>query len=139
MFGRLNIPSEDIVDDVESDEAIIERQKVFLQNLVNSHPMHENVSLGPILVVTHGRFLKIFLKHFCSLNITTIENCSTTTVHLNIRARISDFDTTSLDDLREETPPAQSVTGDSLFNVVAIDVNNTSHLRNLEERNRSNS
>jgi probable phosphoglycerate mutase len=102
---REGISLEDVTDTAETDEHIIERQKIFLEALFNdlenlpSLSVRENEDLTDpptsfedahetgrplILCVSHGGFIKRFLKNFCGIgSIEKIGNCSISVVHVD--------------------------------------------------------
>lgn len=92
---------------------------------------------SPIFVITHGRFLKILLKYFCSLTIKDIDNCSMTTLRfiiqvINPMAMDDNISSISQDNMLHQWTSADGVTY-RIVNVIPIAINDTSHLSSLEE------
>jgi hypothetical protein len=129
---------------------VIERQKQFLQTLLvdmisNADETRRGQTIDS-LVVTHGRFIKIFLGHFCSLEVNEIKNCSATTVRLVFSKLNSDSDnlTTALDTSHSDSlsslsnqpasPLCEWIVDGKFYcleTVIPIDINNTSHLNEI--------
>ena len=150
---RLNCSLDEVVDATESISDVIHRQKIFLESLLrdlhlNSHSNEPLMASDPTLVVTHGRFIKIFLKSFCSVEVEEIGNCSATRVQIILSKVTSNesedslatsLDTSStrtstslLDNSHHRTVPWCECNIDgitySIATVTPIEINKTSHL-----------
>jgi broad specificity phosphatase PhoE len=139
---RRNCTLEEVVDHTETFSDVIGRQKLFLQTLLNDLlSKSDEIQRSPTLVVTHGRFIKFFLKEFCSLEVDEISNCSTTTVQLVISKLNHDsdnlsssLDTSTLASSHSSHPavPLCEWTIDGitywLETVTPVEINKTSHL-----------
>jgi hypothetical protein len=129
---------------------IIQRQKHFLQNLFHdffqgtlskspSSPSPSSdsrnatpVEVPKVLIVSHGRYIKIFLEYFCSLVVGEIKNCSATTFRLIYQQRSKSGSEGEHEYSSPTSTPLHewSVDGISylLVSVVPVGVNDTSHL-----------
>ncbi len=70
-----NIPISEIIDHAETPADMKERQLIFLQMLFDDLPPHED-DIPRVLVVSHGGFIRSFLRNFCVTDVDTIKNCS---------------------------------------------------------------
>lgn len=151
---RLNCSLDEVIDATESISDVIHRQKTFLQTLLRDLHLKSDsneppIARDPTLVVTHGRFIKIFLKSFCSVEVEEICNCSATTVQIILSKVTSneseDSLTSSLDtsSTQTSTPPLPGTSHHctvprceynidgitySIETVTPVEINKTSHL-----------
>lgn len=130
-YFRHNISLDSIVDHAESNEDVINRQKQFIESLVTDIENNVNETeisdFYPVLVVTHGRFIKIFLQYFCSLESNSIENCSITTLDLIITSHDSNVDHSS--NIRSIHEWYYNNKIYKLIEVIPHEINNTNHLK----------
>jgi hypothetical protein len=159
---RLGIPLEDVDDNIETNPMIIQRQKLFLQTLFHDLFQEETdppcsssstegdttaaaaaVVTPKVLIVSHGFYIKLFLKSFCSLVANEINNCSATTLRLHFQRRTERTgEGTTADCPDEETSSSSSslhewtVDGMTylLVNVTPLAINEISHLASEERR-----
>lgn len=90
---RLNIDPAAVVDTTECNEAVRQRQVEFLAHLKEqcaelcnskSDSSEEGAKVPKVLCVSHGGFIKEFLKSFCPTVPTPnkIGNCSVSVIHI---------------------------------------------------------
>ncbi len=77
------VPVEQIEDDRESLESVLDRQNRFLSQLLEELEASIEHQNPQVLCVTHGGFIKRFLRNHCRLHLEEkIENCSVSLVRV---------------------------------------------------------
>lgn len=64
-IGRDNISEESIVDDAETLAQLRQRQVSILRELIASVPQEREDVVPRVLVISHGRFIRELINHFC--------------------------------------------------------------------------
>lgn len=68
VANKLGIAPEDVVDTAESHQQLKERQQLFINKLIEDlSSINDNNDTINILVVSHGGYLKYFIKEFWSI------------------------------------------------------------------------
>lgn len=83
------VTAEEIVDDRESKESVLARQQTFLSmmmtELTSSLSGEEAEGEVNVLCLSHGGYIKRFLKEHCGLDLQDkIENCSTSVIRIAV-------------------------------------------------------
>jgi broad specificity phosphatase PhoE len=79
---KLGIAIEDVIDSAESVDAVQARQQLFINKLIE---LPFNDKINNILVVSHGGYIKAFLRDFCLIHdMEKIKNCSISKIRLKI-------------------------------------------------------
>lgn len=99
---ELNIQVEDLIDTAESSEGAKQRQHEFIKQLhrdLRDHPLRREFEgeMGgerrgiPVLCVSHGGFIRLFLKHYCKLpSVEKIKNCAASLITISWEDEVND-------------------------------------------------
>lgn len=87
ISARDQVHIDSIKDHAETPVEIYQRQEEFLQLLLNTlqneaEKERERFYIPKLLCVSHGGFIKSFLKHYLNIDIKAINNCSITVVDI---------------------------------------------------------
>ncbi len=95
---KRGVPVESVVDCSETYDQIVSRQRQLLHDIIRSYysdvteksqstVLSENCSndWGNVLVVTHGKFIKVFLNSWCGLPEISIQNCSISKIKVSYK------------------------------------------------------
>jgi broad specificity phosphatase PhoE len=86
---KLGIPVAEVIDTAEQANEVRARQQKFIDKIIE---LPLNDEQNNILVVSHGGYIRAFLRDFCSIqDIEKIKNCSISRIRLKINKSDKNF------------------------------------------------